>query len=217
MKFFVAHYTPLHERRIHIIKELEKAGINDYTFILSKDRDVLTQEEFSKFKTPKSSEISLFYKHVEIFKTTPDDEITVVFEDDAMLVPDFLKNLDMCLSQLQTEKWDVLFAGACCNLHCSVDKGKLVKQQTASRGTCLYVLNAGVGKRLNEIFEKQSNITVPIDHWFNQICLMNNLTYYWSEPVLVKQGSQENLFESSLIMAGGERRQAQVHVPFVIL
>ena len=201
MKFFVIHYTPLVERRVHIVKELDKAGIKDYTFILSKDREGLTQEDVSKFANISPPEMSVFCKHVEVFKASAlddDDDMVVVFEDDSVLCDDFLKNLDKCLSQLKTEQWDVLFPGECCDLHCNVEKGKLVKRTTKSRGAWLYVLNVGVGKRIYEIFTRQMKILLPVDHWFNQINPIFKLNYFWSEPTLVKQGSELNVFKSSL-------------------
>ena len=201
MKFFVIHYTPLVERRVHIVKELDKAGIKDYTFILSKDREGLTQEDVSKFANISPPEMSVFCKHVEVFKASAlddDDDMVVVFEDDSVLCDDFLKNLDKCLSQLKTEQWDVLFPGECCDLHCNVEKGKLVKRTTKSRGAGLYVLNVGVGKRIYEIFTRQMKILLPVDHWFNQINPIFKLNYFWSEPTLVKQGSELNVFKSSL-------------------
>lgn len=197
MKFFIAHYKPLRERHGHIVKQMELAGINDYTFILTKDREELTASEFSKFEEVSPSETSLFYKHVEIFKHSA-DEIVVVFEDDAILCKNFLESLQKCLNELQTQKWDVLFAGECMNLHCNVNKPHVVKKMNKSRGTCLYVLNVGVGKRLGEIFENQPKIKSPIDLWFNEINLTHDLTYHWAEPTLVKQGS-DGVFKSSLV------------------
>jgi glycosyl transferase family 25 len=202
MKFFIAHYKPLRQRHAHIIKQMELAGINDYTFILSKDKEELTAGEFSKFEEVSPSETSLFYKHVEIFKhsaaSASSGEIVVVFEDDAILCQNFLQNLQKCLNELKTQKWDVLFAGECSNVHCSVDKHHMVKKMNKSRGTCLYVLNVGVGERLCEIFEKQPRIKSPVDIWLNEIKSTHNFAYYWSEPTLVKQGS-ENVFKSSLL------------------
>lgn len=201
MKFFIAHYKPLRERHVHIVNQMKLAGINDYTFVLCKDREELTRDEFLKFEKVSPSETSLFYKHVEIFKhsdaSTSSGEIVVVFEDDAILCQNFLENLQKCLNELKTKKWDILFAGECSNMHCDVDKNHLVEKMNSSRGTCLYVLNVGVGERLSKIFEKQPKIKLPIDHWLNEINSSHKLTYYWSEPTLVKQGS-DGVFKSSL-------------------
>jgi len=198
MKYFVVHYTPLVERKKNIIKNMRDAGIDEYEFIETKDREVLTPEELGKFKNITISEVSLFLKQVEIFKTDTVDEMIVAFEDDAIFCADFQRKLDECLSQLQNERWDVLFSGECCNLHCDVEPGRLVKKTGMSRGCCMYVLNIGVGKRLYEIFENQATITDPVDWWFNRIQSIHGLRYFWSEPTLVSQGSDTGLFQSSL-------------------
>lgn len=198
MKFYITHYTPLVDRRVHITYQLEYAGIHDYTFIINKDREELTQKELSKFNKITPGEISLFYKHLEIYKTAPENEIIVVFEDDACLCNDFLKYLDMCLNELQNEEWDILFAGDCCNLHCTVEPGKMVKRTDDSRATGLCVLNLGVGKKLYDIFAAQETIDTPIDWWVNEILPSNNLKFFWSEPPLAMQGSGNGVFKSSL-------------------
>jgi hypothetical protein len=198
VKYYIMHYTPLVNRKAHIMRELESAGINEYEFILSKDREHLTEDELKKFSGISSSEASLFLKHVEIFKNDGGDHQIVVFEDDAILCPDFKERLSDCLSQLKKEEWDVLFSGGCCNLHCDVEPGKLVKSANSSRGTCMYVLNVGVGKRLYDVFNSQGVIKCAIDWWFNHAQPEYNFKYFWSEPVLVEQGSGNGLFNTSL-------------------
>jgi hypothetical protein len=197
LKYFVTHYTPLVERKQHILQNLKDADIDEYEIIETKDREVLTQEELNKFGRINQSEISLFLKHVEIFKMDTGNDIIVVFEDDAILCDNFKTKLDACLSELQGESWDVLFSGECCKLHCDTG-GKLVKHTNKSRGCCMYVLNKGVGKRLYDIFCNQSIVTYTIDWWLNKIRSDNNLNYFWSEPTLVSQGSDTGLFQGSI-------------------
>jgi glycosyl transferase family 25 len=198
MKFFVAHYTPLVERKQHIIQNLKDAGIDDYEFIETKDRETLTEKELSKFCNITPAEISLFLKHIEVFKEDDGKDTIVAFEDDAILCTNFLKKLDDCLSQLQETQWDVLFSGECSNLHCDVKPGELIKRTDMSRGACMYVLNVGVGKQIYELFNKQEKITVPIDWWLNSVPTTSGLRFFWSEPTLVSQGSTTGLFKSAL-------------------
>jgi hypothetical protein len=199
IKYYVMHYNPLVERKAHIIKQLESVGIKEYEFILTKDREVLTENELKKFSGITSSEASLLLKNVEVFKSDGlDNQMVVVFEDDAVFCHNFIERLNICLLQLKTEEWDVLFSGGCCDLHCSTDPGKMVKLMNRSRGACMYVLNFGVGKRLYEIFNSKKVITAPIDWWFNHIQSEYGLRYFWSEPVLAEQGSSTGLFNSSL-------------------
>lgn len=199
MKFYVTHYTPLSSRLTHMISQLENAGIHDYHFILSKDRESLTKEELSKFNKLSPGEISLFYKHMEIYKNAPENEIIVIFEDDSCLCVDFLKYLYICLNELQNEEqWNALFAGDCANLHCQPEPGRMVKRTDGTRATGLSILNSGTGKQLYDIFTKEEKIDLPIDWWLSEIAPKNNLRYYWSEPPLVMQGSANGTFSSSL-------------------
>ena len=200
MRFFVTHYTPLTNRRKHIIRQLNSASIKECTFILSKDREDLTEEEINKFETISLSERSLFLKHVEVFKIAPENELVVVFEDDAVLRKDFLNCLQSCLSDLENEEWDVLFCGECVNLHGIPEPGKSVCKTDGSRGACMYVLNVGVAKRLYDIFQNQPVVPNQIDWWFNNMekNTGNKLRYFLSEPTLVLQGSEIGLFSSAI-------------------
>ena len=198
IKFYITHYTPLKDRRVHINHQLKCAGINDYTFVLTKDREALTQNDLVRFTKITPGEISLFYKHLEVYNTAPEDEIIVIFEDDSILCNDFLKHLDRCLSELQNEEWDILFAGDCANLHCNVEPDKMVKHTGGSRATGLCVLNVGVGRKIYDIFMSQSNIHAPIDWWLNELVKPYDLKFFWSEPPLAMQGSGNGLFRSSL-------------------
>jgi hypothetical protein len=93
MKLFITHYTPLASRKQNIIKQLNEAGIYDYEFIETYDREQLNKSDIEKFSQIKLSDISLFLKHIEIFKKELDD-IVVVLEDDAILVDNFKDKLD---------------------------------------------------------------------------------------------------------------------------
>ena len=62
----------------------------------------------------------------------------------------------------------------------------------------MYILNVGVCKKILNIIDIEPSINKPIDHWFNLIQHKYNLKYYWSEPVLVKQGSEIGIFNSAI-------------------
>jgi glycosyl transferase family 25 len=195
MKFFITHYTPLIERKSNIVAQLEKHGIIEYEFIELYDREKLNKSNLDKFSQIKLSEISLFLKHIEIFNKCS-DEIVIVFEDDAILVDNFMDKLTQYLDELNKYSWDVLFSGGCCDLHVNSVENKHIYESNGSRGTCMYVLNKGVCSKLKNIIEKETQIIKPIDHWFNDMGHKYNLKYYWSEPELVIQGSEIGLFKS---------------------
>jgi GR25 family glycosyltransferase involved in LPS biosynthesis len=199
MKIFVIHYTPLKERKISIMNQFEKNNITDYEFIETYDREDLNETDIKKFSNLKLSHISLILKNVEIFKKGNED-IFVIFEDDSILCDDFLIKLNEHLNNLP-EKWDIIFSGECCNLHASpIIKGKILYETKLSRGAGMYILNKNVTNKLVKIFDNEKNINLPFDHWFNYIySKYGNLIYYWTEPVLVEQGSGNGTFPTSII------------------
>jgi len=197
MKLFITHYTPLVERKQHILQELKKANIIDYEFIELYDREHLSNTDLAKFSKITLSETSLFLKHIAIYNKELDD-IVVVLEDDAILVDDFKEKLDILLDDLKTKQWDVLFSGECEKLHAKTVPDKMLYESKTSRGCCMYVLNKGVSAKLCQIVQAEKEINLPIDHWFNYIKPEHDLKYFWSEPTLVYQGSITGLFKSSL-------------------
>ncbi len=197
MKFYIAHYTPLTDRKQHIISYLENANITDYEFIEKYDRDILTQNDIKKFSNITKAEMSLFLKHVDIFEKNIDD-IVVVLEDDAVLVDNFKEKLEQYLEISKTLEYDIIFPAECCNLHANNITPTQIFYRNSSRGTCMYILNKGVCKKLYDIFNNETIIDKPIDHWFNHIISKYNLISYWTEPTLVFQGSEIGMFKSAL-------------------
>lgn len=199
MKFFITHYTPLKNRKVHIIDQLKKHNITSYEFIESHDRENLTDTDLKKFTNMRPSIISLFLKHVEIFKKNIND-IVIVFEDDAILVDNFNEKLSLYLDKLKNMEWDIIFSGECCNIHpLNIYKDTIFYPCLLSRGTCMYILNTSTSNKLLQIFNNSSVISDAIDHWFNIINTNNLLKYYLSEPTLVIQGSENGNFNTSLI------------------
>jgi GR25 family glycosyltransferase involved in LPS biosynthesis len=200
MKIYITHYTPLTIRKKNIIRQLKTNNIDNYEIIEKHDREKLTQIDIKKFSGIKLSETSLFLKHIEIFKKeVNNNEIVIVLEDDAIFVDKFKEKLYTYIKELEKKKnWDVIFTGDCLNLHIKADKENLFYPTNMSRGTCMYILNVGVCKKLLDIINIEKNINQAIDHWFNLIQKKYNLKYYWSEPVLVKQGSELGIYKSSI-------------------
>jgi hypothetical protein len=62
----------------------------------------------------------------------------------------------------------------------------------------MYIINIHTTNKLVTIFNLEIKIVKPIDLWFNYIIKKYNLISYWSEPTLVIQGSETNIFPSSL-------------------
>jgi GR25 family glycosyltransferase involved in LPS biosynthesis len=197
MKIFITHYTPLKERKQYIINQLNNANITDYVFIDAYDKEELTQSDVNKFFGIKPSEISLFLKHIEIYKKCNND-IIIVLEDDAVLVDNFKSKLEYYINISKSLDWDIIFSGECCNLHITNTTDTILYKSYYSRGTCMYILNYGVCNKLISIYNNEKCIDRPIDHWFNYIILKYRLNCFWSEPTLVSQGSEVGIFTSAI-------------------
>ena len=200
MKLYITHYTPLVDRKQNIIKQLTSAGITDYEFIETYDREQLTRQDIEKFSHISMSEASLFLKHYEIFKkNSENDDIIIVLEDDAILVENFKEHLANYIEILREKTWDVAFTGECCNIHAkNIVQGQYFYDWSGSRGTCMYIINSGVCKKLYNIFNQEHQISLAIDHWFNLIGKKYGLKYFLSEPTLVYQGSELGLYKSAI-------------------
>lgn len=196
MKFFVIHYTPLIERKEMIIKEFNKENINNYEIIVKHDREKIDFELLNKYNNLKLSEISLFLKHVEVFKKEYDD-IIIVLEDDSLLPNNFINKINELISEAP-ENWDIIFCSESCNLHNQKIDNKLLYENIYARGTGMYILNKSVAKKLKYIYDNEETINYPIDHWFSYIYKKYELKYFWSEPTLIIQGSEIGMFASSI-------------------
>jgi hypothetical protein len=53
-------------------------------------------------------------------------------------------------------------------------------------------------EKIVNYFNSVDNIDSPIDHWLNVPIKELNLKVYWMEPNIVKQGSETNVYKSSI-------------------
>ena len=206
MKIFVAHYTPLTERKKHILDEFKKHNISDFEFIETHDKEQLTEMELNLFSNISSAECSCFLKHIEIFKKIYKDDgnhdnFSLIFEDDAMLIPKFNDELE-CYMKTIPDNFDIIFPGECANLHIkTTEPNKHFYKTCSARGTCFYIVNNNIVKKILDKFNEDTQhnkILVPVDWWFNKIIPELNLQSYWTEPTLVYQGSEIGSIKSAI-------------------
>jgi GR25 family glycosyltransferase involved in LPS biosynthesis len=198
MIFYITHYTPLTDRKQNIINQLIKYNITNYEFIEIYDKEKLNLSDIQKFTDLKLSEISLFLKHVEIYKKNiNNNNIIIVLEDDAIFVDNFLEKLKYYLNNLP-KIWDVIFPGECCELNIKEESNKIFYKTPISRGTCMYILNINTSNKIINIINNLKIINKPIDHFFDYLHKYYNFEYYWTEPILVLQGSELGIFKSSI-------------------
>jgi GR25 family glycosyltransferase involved in LPS biosynthesis len=126
-KIFIIHYTPLGDRKKFMDEQMKKQGI-EATYILEKDRDVLTEEELKIFDTKRAAngkfplnlaECSVALKHFEAYKRIVEEGIdhALILEDDvSFLVDNFEEKMTEYFYQLPDD-WDMFFVGCGWNLH----------------------------------------------------------------------------------------------------
>lgn len=201
LNFCICHYTPLSDRKISVLKQLNNNNISDFSLIEIYNKEDLSKNNLEKFDNLKLSEISLFLKHISIYeKNLYNKDYIVVLEDDFIFKDNPIMYIEKIINEANNNGiWDLIFSGDCCNLHYkNVENDKNLYKTNFSRGTCMYIININTTNKLLEIFNLEKRIINPIDHWFNYILYKYNLISYWSEPTIVMQGSEMNIFSSSL-------------------
>ena len=193
-KFIIPHYTPLVERKNNIIEQFKKYNINNYEFIEIYDREKLTFYNLEKFQNLRLSEISLFLKQIEALKVEYD--IIIILEDDSILCENFLEKINNIITNLP-ENWDLISCGECSNLHMEVKNNELFYECIYARGGSMNLFNKLSAQKFLHIFNIEDIIDQPIDHWFGYIYKKYELKYFWVEPTLITQGSENGFFNTS--------------------
>lgn len=213
-KVYLAHYSPLKDRKDNVQNEIQKNSISvdwiedepeeeEVGFIYKKQLWNSRIKEMNFYDIPermlKKSEISLEYKHIKIYEDIIKNNINtaLVLEDDIILEDNFVSKFNFSLS-MTPKDWDVIFIGSGCNLHIENKHPHIIaykKDHPASKCTDSYVIKK---KAVEKIFKTIIPFCFPIDFELNYQMYINNLNVYWWEPTLVKQGSQNGLYGSSI-------------------
>lgn len=215
MEAYIIHYTPLKDRKSHITSQLIREDIQP-VFIEEFDRDVLTASDLQRFiKTGKLNlgSISLILKHIAAWKaiSVREEPYGLIFEDDAILCPDFKGKLTHYLTQLPPE-FDILMINGGCNLHIPKDM-QMENKHVYMRGvdptrwggnggtrcTDGYIISKKCAKKFVHIYESSpdNSISLPIDWWMNTLMRTCPTLVYWAEPSLVEQGTETGVFKQS--------------------
>ena len=217
IKIFTIHYKKLTERKINIINQLEKFGLQT-EFVDKFDRDILNDKNLyifdsnklgTKFKASAAITLSHIYCFYNI-SISNDYSYALILEDDALLSDNFLNQLNNYISQLPGD-WDMVFIGDGCNLHIekkdikpniNIYKKCLYPTQWggdgATRCTDSYLVNKKCAVNLCQYINTLSyKIDDNIDWWLNKVSRDNNFNVYWAEPTIVTQGTQNGKYKSS--------------------
>jgi len=210
IKIFIIHYEKLHQRKEFIIKQLEREQIIDYEFITI-DRDELTNTDIELFENGFSKPlIARFLSHIYAYKQieTNNYNYNLILEDDAILCTNFYGKLQLYLEQLPYD-YDAVFIGDGCDID-EHHKNKLDQKEDTNiynyngknkcKCTDSYLISNKCANKIIQRFDSVKNkikkINEPIDYFLNNA--FESLNVFWCEPTLVKQGTIQGLFESSV-------------------
>ena len=208
MKTYVLHYTPLIERRKHIENEMKRENI-PFEFVFQYDRENLTDAEHALFSGDISnSEKSLVMKHIiTLYNIIRENHpYALVLEDDVILDRDFNEKLAYYISLLPPD-WDMIFIGNGCNLHIPQNEQQpgvfIYKKSTsypgATRCTDSILISQKCARAIFNYLQMPGyKITQAIDWLYNEVLHALNMNVYWTEPTIVSQGSESNMFKSSI-------------------
>ncbi len=219
---YVIHAKSLPERTDHIQRELDRAGIA-FEWVLDFDADEITAEVdrayFAEGADLTLRQKSCALKHVVAMQRIRErgQDLALVFEDDAQLVPDFCAQLKRVLEE--AERWPrprILHLGAATNFYTPaalLRPGQIVYPGNRVRNMEAYVLGATEAQaRLDWIARHPMH--EPIDIAFNTGDPAMGIPFLWPEPPLAEQGSLNGVFKSSLDRKG--HGQLRLRVQFAV-
>ena len=223
VKVFVIHYKKLIDRKTNILAQFKKNGITDFEFI-EIDRDELHAQNTSMFEKDYSkSQIAIALSHFHAYEEIGEKyEHGLIFEDDAVLSPNFTNTMKYYITQLPND-YDMLFIGDGCNLHIEPSKlipGKHIYKKSlhdgATRCTDSYLISKKCAKQLHHYIKRLSyKIKIPIDWWLNKAASDNNFKVYWVEPTIVTQGTQNGTYKTSHDESNNQSNTKKMKQPFI--
>lgn len=203
---YVIHAKSLPERTDHIRNELHRAGI-PFEWILDYDANEIPAGVEKKYFHPEADltagQKSCALKHIVAMQRIYDrgQDLALIFEDDALLVPDFTAKLKPIL--VEAKRWPrprILHLGAATNFYTpasALQPGRLIYEGNRVRNMEAYVLGAIEARaRLDWIADHP--LRDPIDIAFNTGDPAMGIPFLWPEPPLAEQGSLNGVFRSSL-------------------
>lgn len=225
-KTIVLHYKKLKNRKYNTIQQLNKYGFLDYHFYENYDQNELSSniifEHYESCKqNPKKwknkvclwgkkalgyhnpqlniAEISLTIKFGKVFQKLAQDTFDhcIIFEDDIILCDNFNSAFNYYLEQTPKD-WDAIYFGSCVNLRSkNIEPNKFAyhKSHPASRGGCATLLKY---KTIVDLSNTWFPFNLVSDWELSAQHHLHNHKIYWWEPPLIQQGSETNLFRSTL-------------------
>ena len=229
---FIIHYKKLTDRKEYLDTALKKEGFTKIHWFEDNDRNTMTPDQLALYKYDEDKwysmnalwkqydakprlltkpEIACAVTHIEIYKYIIDHDIehAIVFEDDAILLPDFAKNIKRTINELPPD-FDACFLtnafGWTVNSY-KIGHGFLgsLNKNTYSPDKSVYKMSGGKcadsfilsKKGASLLYRDIIPFCLPLDWCHTPIFLKNNMSIYWAEPALTHQGS-EDVYKSSV-------------------
>ena len=218
-KIYVTHYTPLADRKNKLLRDLDNLGIQaswleqeptptDIEGMHSNTEQLWGEKTHGldyggqvPWKQLSKSEISLAYKHIRAIEDILENKVqtALILEDDVVFGESFVDKFNFNLMNTPRD-WDMIFIGSGCDLRVPAhirQEGKVAyrKDHPASKCTDSYLINYDAAVKL---YKTLPPFTMPIDFELNHQMREHNMSVYWWEPPIIKQGSQCGLYTSEI-------------------
>ena len=221
-KIYIAHYSPLADRKKRLLSilnemhsDVEWVELEPTTADLSEyyhSDETLWNSRISpiypisqhRYRPLKRAEISIAYKQIKILEkiSFSDDDpgsTYIIFEDEILFEPHFVDSFNAALL-VSPRDWDVIFFGSGCDLHVPANQAgdgirSYRKDHPASRCADSYIITKEAAERLVTTFKP---FVTAYDYELAYHMWKHDLTVYWWEPSLTRQGSQCGVYKSEI-------------------
>lgn len=182
-------------------------------------KDTLTQQEISKYvpinkslynRQLRRGEISLFINFIYLFEkilSSHTEGTFLIFESDVLFKDSISRYMNLITPTITSIPYDCISLGSGCDrIHSIVNKETTTihcVRKVSTRCTDSFIFSyQGIQKFYNYITEflnEGKSLNQPIDNFMDTFMAQNNtFHYYWAMPCLCVQGSQLNVYTSSV-------------------
>tara|TARA_B110000503_G_scaffold142851_1_gene241259 strand:- start:4919 stop:5713 length:795 start_codon:yes stop_codon:yes gene_type:complete len=225
MKTYVIHYDKLKHRKESLELQLKQNDLNAdwliqkgfyskefidkyFKFSVSEwKRKVRIAKRPIIYRPLTKSEIHLTINHFLVGEriSRGEDDIALVFEDDAVLIDNFKEVFRDVLKQLNKATWDIAYLDFLGGKPPKVDKLTLLDHRNDNDyyGTCAYLIKRSTW---NQILAMNEKFTLPSDEELKYRINHLGLKSVWILPPLVKQSSLNGLDNAD---SGQDQREIQ--------
>ena len=199
---FVLSVRSFADRIAHIQAELARQAI-EFEFVFDYDANAIPEDVIERRFAPsdmKRSHQSLVLKHIRTWELMRERNLArvLVFEDDALLAPDFVAGLGEALREAQAlpPGW-CIYLGRGNNQHMGARSGPALLPGGLLPATDALVFDrAAAERRLDHLATRR--ITRPADWLIRETDAAVGVPHYWLRTPLVEQGSMNGRFDSVL-------------------